>query len=78
MSPDATVFAGPNCVLIETPRRSMTKLINSVDAVKKLVDRTFVERAIRARFGDDARFIHPFRQQTLPQRVIDFVRARVV
>lgn len=50
----ATVFAGPNCVLIETPRRSMTKLINSVDAVKKLVDRTFVERAIRARFGDEA------------------------
>lgn len=50
----ATVFAGANCVLIETPRRSMTKLINSVDAVKKLVDRTFVERAIRARFGDEA------------------------
>jgi CRP-like cAMP-binding protein/Fe-S-cluster-containing hydrogenase component 2/thioredoxin reductase len=50
----ATVYAGANCVLIETPRRSMTKLINSVDAVKKLVDRTFVERAIRARFGDEA------------------------
>lgn len=50
----ATVFAGQGCVLIETPRRSMTKLINSVDAVKKLVDRTFVERAIRARFGDEA------------------------
>ncbi|MBL8243684.1 MAG: cyclic nucleotide-binding domain-containing protein, partial [Rhodanobacteraceae bacterium] len=50
----ATVFAGQGCVLLETPRRSMTKLINSVDAVKKLVDRTFVERAIRARFGDEA------------------------
>ncbi|MCC6592957.1 MAG: cyclic nucleotide-binding domain-containing protein, partial [Xanthomonadales bacterium] len=50
----ATVYAGQGCVLIETPRRSMTKLINSVDAVKKLVDRTFVERAIRARFGDEA------------------------
>ncbi len=50
----ATVFAGANCVLIETPRRSMQKLINSVEAVKKLVDRTFVERAIRARFGNEA------------------------
>ena len=48
------MFAGQGCVLLETPRRSMTKLINSVDAVKKLVDRTFVERAIRARFGDEA------------------------
>lgn len=50
----ATVLAGQGCVLIETPRRSMQKLINSVDAVKKLVDRTFIERAIRGRFGDEA------------------------
>ena len=50
----ATVYAGAGCVLIETPRRSMQKLINSVEAVKKLVDRTFIERAIRARFGDEA------------------------
>lgn len=50
----ATVYAGQGCVLIETPRRSMTKLINSVDAVKKLVDQTFIERAIRARFGEEA------------------------
>ncbi|MCB1601064.1 MAG: cyclic nucleotide-binding domain-containing protein [Rhodanobacteraceae bacterium] len=49
----ATVYAGPNCVLIETPRRSMQKLINSVDAVKKLVDRTFIARALAARFGAD-------------------------
>jgi CRP-like cAMP-binding protein/Fe-S-cluster-containing hydrogenase component 2/thioredoxin reductase len=49
----ATVYAGPGCVLIETPRRSMTKLINSVEAVKKLVDRTFIERALAARFGED-------------------------
>ncbi len=49
----ATVYAGPGCVLIETPRRSMQKLINSVDAVKKLVDRTFIGRALAARFGAD-------------------------
>lgn len=50
----ATVVAGKDCVLIETPRRSMNKLINSVAAVKKLVDQCFMERVIRGRFGEDA------------------------
>ncbi len=50
----ATVVAGKSCVLIETPRRSMKRLINSVDAVKKMIDQVFVERAIRARFGEEA------------------------
>ncbi len=50
----ATVVAGKGCVLIETPRRSMKKLINSVEAVKKMIDQVFVERAIRARFGEEA------------------------
>jgi len=31
----ATIVAGANCVLIETPRRSMNRLINSVEAVKR-------------------------------------------
>ena len=31
----------------------------------------------RARFGNDALFAHAFCQQTLPQRIIDFVRACV-
>ena len=51
----ATVLAGPQgVVLIETPRRSMLKLINSVEAVKKIVDGIFMERALRGRFGEDA------------------------
>ena len=50
----ATVLAGANCVLVETPRRSMTKLINSVEGVKKLVDQCFIERTIRGRFGEEA------------------------
>lgn len=50
----ATVYAGANCVLVETPRRSMNKLINSVEAVKKIVDQTFIERAIRQRFAEEA------------------------
>ena len=50
----ATVMAGANCVLIETPRRSMNRLINSVAAVKKDIDRTFILRAVQSRFAPEA------------------------
>ncbi len=43
----ATIVAGENCVLIETPRRSMNKLIQSVESVKREVDEMFLLRAIR-------------------------------
>ena len=49
----ATTIAGKGCVLIETPRRSMNKLINSVDAVKRVIDETFILRAIQSRFAPD-------------------------
>ncbi|HWU67727.1 MAG TPA: cyclic nucleotide-binding domain-containing protein [Stenotrophobium sp.] len=47
----ATVRAGRGCVLIETPRRSMNKLINSVVAVKRVVDEAFMRRAIQLRIA---------------------------
>ena len=47
----ATVRAGVGCVVIETPRRSMNKLINSVADVKRVVDETFIRRAIQAHFA---------------------------
>jgi CRP-like cAMP-binding protein/Fe-S-cluster-containing hydrogenase component 2/thioredoxin reductase len=50
----ATVYAGPNCVLIETPRRSMNKLINSVDAVKRDIDQVFILRALQSRIAPEA------------------------
>jgi CRP-like cAMP-binding protein/thioredoxin reductase/Fe-S-cluster-containing hydrogenase component 2 len=43
-----TVRAGSDCVLIEAPRRAMLKLIASVESVRKLVDETFLKRAVRA------------------------------
>ncbi|MDJ0652955.1 MAG: cyclic nucleotide-binding domain-containing protein [Xanthomonadales bacterium] len=49
----ATVRAGSGTVLIETPRRSMNKLINSVDAVKRVIDEAFIMRAIQSRFAPD-------------------------
>jgi CRP-like cAMP-binding protein/Fe-S-cluster-containing hydrogenase component 2/thioredoxin reductase len=50
----ATVLAGTNCVLIETPRRSMNRLINSVEAVKREIDEVFILRAIQQRFAPEA------------------------
>lgn len=44
----STVRAGPDCVLVEAPRRAMLKLVASVESVRKMVDETFLKRAVRA------------------------------
>lgn len=50
----ATVYAGDFCVLVETPRRSMMRLINSIDEVKRRVDEVFILRAIHSQFAPGA------------------------
>jgi CRP-like cAMP-binding protein/Fe-S-cluster-containing hydrogenase component 2/thioredoxin reductase len=50
----ADVVAGNQCVLIETPRRSMNKLIASVEAVKRDIDQVFIARAIQSRFTPES------------------------
>ena len=49
----ATVKAGESCVLIETPRRSLMKLVASVESVRTLVDLAFLKRAILAYISPD-------------------------
>ena len=49
----ATVRAGKDTVLIETPRRSMLKLIASVDAVRKSIDHVYLQRSVRAYLSQD-------------------------
>jgi len=44
----STVRAGKDCVLVEAPRRAMLKLIASVESVRRIVDETFMKRAVRA------------------------------
>ena len=51
---NATVRAGAECVLLETPRRSMVKLISSVDSVKRTIDEAFIKRAIQTGFTKKA------------------------
>ena len=50
----ATAFAAAGCVLIESPRREVLKLVNSVEAVRHHIDRHFVIRAIQTAFAPDA------------------------
>ncbi|MDZ7684194.1 MAG: cyclic nucleotide-binding domain-containing protein [Gammaproteobacteria bacterium] len=47
----ATVYAGEDCVLIETPRRTMNKMIASIESVKRVLDETFIVRTIQQRFA---------------------------
>ena len=43
----ATVRAGADCVLIETPRLSMLKLTASIPSVRQQIDQAYLRRAIR-------------------------------
>lgn len=43
----STITAGANCVLIETPRRAMLKLIASVESVRHKMDEVALRRAVR-------------------------------
>ena len=49
----ATIKAGKDCVLVETPRRTMIKLIASVEAVKRVLDETFIVRTIQQKFAPE-------------------------
>ncbi len=48
--------AGAGCILIETPRRTMVKLLNSNEEVRAGVDWIFVVRELRRHFAPDATF----------------------
>lgn len=46
-----SVIADEACVLIESPRRTTLKLINSVAAVRRVIDETFLLRAIETQLA---------------------------
>jgi len=52
----AAVYAGAGCVLIESPRRDIVKLMNSVDSVRSVIDRLFIVRAIQTGFAPNTPF----------------------
>jgi CRP-like cAMP-binding protein/ferredoxin-like protein FixX len=50
----ATVRAAEECVLLEIPRRTMNRLIQSNESVRKFIDSVFIARAIQSHFAPDA------------------------
>ncbi|HVL01420.1 MAG TPA: cyclic nucleotide-binding domain-containing protein, partial [Dongiaceae bacterium] len=53
---DTNVYAGRDCVLVETPRRTMVKLLNSNESVRRGLDEVFIIRSLQANFAPDASF----------------------
>lgn len=51
----ASVYAGAGqqCVLVETPRRTLLKFINSVASIKRTIDQTFMLRAIQSQIAPE-------------------------
>lgn len=47
---NATISAATECMLIETPRKQILKLISSVESVKRQLDQTFIMRQLPAIF----------------------------
>ena len=52
---NATVYAGAGCVLVETPRRTMLRLMASVEDVRRRIDQVFILRAIHSQFAPNSR-----------------------
>lgn len=50
----ATVRASASCVLLETPRRELIKLMNSYDPVRRIIDQQFIVRTLRADLAPNA------------------------
>jgi CRP-like cAMP-binding protein/Fe-S-cluster-containing hydrogenase component 2/thioredoxin reductase len=47
----ATVLAGPGCVLIESPRREINRLLSSDESVRRTLDQHFIVRTIQSTFA---------------------------
>ena len=50
-----TARAGANCILVETPRRTMLKLMNSNDEVRLGIDWIFIVRELQRQFAPNAK-----------------------
>ncbi|MDH4049826.1 MAG: cyclic nucleotide-binding domain-containing protein, partial [Gammaproteobacteria bacterium] len=50
----ATVRAATSCVILESPRRDIIRLMNSYEAVRRNIDEHFIVRTLRAGLAPDA------------------------
>ena len=65
----ATVSAHEPCILVETPRKQMLKLISSIDSIKRTLDETFILRMLPRIFpkADRALFVDLVKKAQLRQ-----------
>ncbi len=52
----ATVRASSDCVLLESPRREIIRLMNTYERVRRIIDQFFIIRTLRAELVPDAPF----------------------
>jgi len=52
----ATVRASSDCVLLESPRREIVRLMNTYERVRRVIDQFFIIRTLRAGLAPDAAF----------------------
>jgi len=50
----ATVRASSDCVLLESPRRDVIRLMNTYEQVRRVIDQYFIIRTLRANLAPDA------------------------
>ena len=50
----ATVRAETGCVLLESPRREIVKLMNTYDKVRRIIDQQFIVRTLKSGLAPDA------------------------
>jgi CRP-like cAMP-binding protein/thioredoxin reductase/Fe-S-cluster-containing hydrogenase component 2 len=50
----ATVRASADCVLLESPRRDVIRLMNTYEQVRRVIDQYFIIRTLRANLAPDA------------------------
>ncbi|MGI9341942.1 MAG: cyclic nucleotide-binding domain-containing protein, partial [Gammaproteobacteria bacterium] len=52
----ATARAGENCVMLESPRREIVRLMNTYEHVRRIIDQFFIIRTLRAGLVPDTPF----------------------
>lgn len=52
----ATVRASSDCVLLESPRREIVRLMNTYERVRRIIDQFFIIRTLRASLAPDLAF----------------------
>ncbi|MGA0162755.1 MAG: cyclic nucleotide-binding domain-containing protein [Bdellovibrionota bacterium] len=73
----ATVSSLDSCILMESPRKQILKLMKSVESVKKNLDQVFLLRALQSSFfrGIDTKILEDLVEKTIP---LNFKKSEII